>query len=91
MDSIDYWGNDLPKCPHCGTDFQVWKDDNPLNLSYEDDGQSVFDCDSCRKEFVVVTQVQYRFHTAVSEEAADEQQWGPQKLELSHYDGDRAK
>ena len=77
-DSIDYWGNDRPKCPHCGTDFKVWGDDNPLLLNYQDGGKTDFECVSCRKEFVCVTMVKYAFSTAISEDAADDGEWGPQ-------------
>lgn len=77
--NIDYWGNEKPKCPHCGEIFDVWHDDNPLNLSYEDDGRSTFECEACGKNFVCVTTVRYVFATAVSEEAADDEEWGPQE------------
>lgn len=74
---IDYWANDLPKCPHCGTDFQVWRGDNPISLNYEDGGKTTFECASCSKEFVCVTMVKYKFSTAPTEEAADDCEWGP--------------
>ncbi len=83
---LNYWGNDKPKCPHCAADFDVWGGDNPLSLSYEEDGQTTFDCEACGKPFVCVTSVQYKFHTAVSEDAANDQQWGP--LELAAADGE---
>lgn len=78
MNYINYWGNEKPKCPHCGEDFDVWDGDHAMSLSYEDSGQTTFECAGCRKDFVCVTMVQYRFHTAVSEEAADDERWGPQ-------------
>lgn len=77
--NVDYWGNKNPKCPHCGADFKVWENDRPMSLSYEDDGRSTFDCDRCGKNFVCVTIVRYVFSTAVSEEAADDEEWGPQE------------
>jgi len=76
---IDYWNNDLPKCPHCDADFGVWSDDNPLSLNYEDGGKTDFECTSCGKGFVCVTAVRYKFSTAVSEEDADDDNWGPQE------------
>lgn len=76
-DQIHYWANRLPKCPHCDTDLQVWDFDNPLALNYEDGGKTDFDCPSCKKGFVCVTIVKYEFSTAVSEEAADDEEWGP--------------
>lgn len=75
---INYWGNAKPKCPHCDADFDVWGEDNPLSLDYEDGGQTTFQCESCRKDFVCVTRVEYTFSTAVSKEAADDDMWGPQ-------------
>lgn len=80
---LDYWCNKLPKCPHCGADFQVWSEDNPLTLNYEDGGSTEFECSSCRKDFVCVTTVQYEFSTAVSQDAAYEEEWGPQEAEAS--------
>ena len=76
-------GNTKPKCPHCAADFDVWGGDNPLNLSYEEGGQTTFECNACRKDFVCVTGIQYTFSTAVSDEAADDESWGPQQVESS--------
>lgn len=75
--ALDYWGNKLPKCPHCTADFQVWSGDNALDLNYEDGGFTTFSCESCSKDFVCVTAVEYTFSTAVSEEAASDDEWGP--------------
>ena len=74
---IDYQLNKLPKCPHCGHDLPVWSDDNPVCLNYEDEGRTTWDCPKCEQTFVSVTRVEYRFDTAVSEEAADNDEWGP--------------
>lgn len=76
---IEYYRNNLPKCPHCDTDFDVWDDDRPMVLNYEDGGKTTFECGFCNKEFVCVTIVEYKFSTAVSEDAADDDEWGPQK------------
>ncbi len=81
MSAIDYWGNDKPKCPHCGTEFDVWDGDNPLSLDYEDDGHTTFECTDCGKAFVTVTHVHYKFSTAISEDAADDGEWGPAIME----------
>lgn len=81
--ALEYWHNAKPKCPHCSETFQVWEMDNPLSLSYEDGGKTTFECQSCGKEFVVVTHIEYNFSTAVSEEAADEEEWGPQPIEVT--------
>lgn len=76
--AIDYQLNKLPKCPHCATTLDVWEGDNPLNLDYQDGGFTTFECKTCFKDFVCVTHVEYRFSTAVSEEAASDEEWGPQ-------------
>lgn len=80
---LDYTQNPLPKCPHCGTDFEVWEDDNPSCLSYEDGGQTMFECKSCRKDFCCVTCLGYTFSTAVDDTHADDQEWGPQKADAA--------
>lgn len=80
---INFRCNRLPKCPHCSNDFMVWDRDNPLSLDYSDGGRTTYKCQSCFKDFVVVTQVEYRFSTAVSAEAADEDEFGPQESETA--------
>lgn len=80
---LDYWGNDKPKCPHCGADFDVSRGDNALNLSYEDGGQTMFACASCDKDFCCVTHIKYSFSTAVDDDAADDEQWGPRKADAA--------
>lgn len=79
--ALDYWHETKPRCPHCRERFDVWDGDNPLSLNYQDGGYTTFECTSCRKEFVCVTTVEYSFSTAVSEEAADDEEWGPQAAE----------
>lgn len=74
---IQYWRNDLPKCPHCDADFEVWSGDNPLDINYEDGGSTKLECESCHQGFVCVTAVEYKFSTAVSEDAASDEEWGP--------------
>jgi hypothetical protein len=80
---LEYWGNSLPKCPHCAADFQVWEGDNPLSLDYDDGGMTTFECGACNKEFVAVTKVEYTFATAVSEDAAYDDEWGPQEVDAA--------
>jgi hypothetical protein len=76
---LDYWHEDKPRCPNCGERFEVWEGDRPLALNYDDGGRTTFECDSCNKPFVCETIVKYAFSTAVSEEAADDEAWGPQE------------
>jgi uncharacterized metal-binding protein YceD (DUF177 family) len=79
----DYWRNDKPKCPHCKIDFEVWSEDHPMSLNYEDGGKTTFECERCNKEFVCVTSISYTFSTAISDEAADNEDWGPERAELT--------
>lgn len=83
LDRIDYEQNTKPKCPHCGTDFEVWEDDNPCGLNYEDGGHTTFECKSCNKDFVCVTHVRYTFSTAVSDDAASDDEWGPREADAA--------
>ena len=79
LDEYDCFRQRLPVCPHCGTEFPVWDDDNPLGLDYDDGAQNEFKCVDCRKTFIAVTEVCYRFHTAVDEEHAADELCGPQE------------
>jgi hypothetical protein len=74
---FDYHRNRLPKCPHCGKDFDVWAGDNPQSLNCDDGGFTNFECNACGHEFVTVTFIDYKFSTAVSDEAAEDEEWGP--------------
>lgn len=87
--SIEYWGNEKPKCPHCDADFDVWGGDNAMLISYEDGGNAALECASCHKDFVAVTSLRYVFATAVSEEAADDEEWGPQQKDDAEGDPDQ--
>ena len=81
--ALDYWSQRHPKCPHCDELFPVWEGDNPLSLNYEDGGQTTFKCRDCGKDFVCVTVVSYEFSTAVSEDAASDEKWGPQEADAA--------
>ena len=58
--SMDFWGNDHVKCPHCGDKHE------PYALEwfylYEEDSHDV-KCPSCDRDFVVSTRVSYTFST----------------------------
>jgi hypothetical protein len=80
MSDLGYERLMRPRCPHCGEDFHVWDGDNPLALSYEDGGRTEFICDECNEVFTCVTTHRYVFSTAINEDAADDEQWGPQRV-----------
>lgn len=59
-DSLAFWGNDAPKCPHCGHSCGIGKYD--LNRLYEE-GTHEVDCPACDLPFSVVTRVSFTFST----------------------------
>lgn len=59
-DCLDFWGQDQPKCPHCGDAVDV--SDNDLWRIYEE-GEHEVDCPHCENEFSVSTRVSYSFDT----------------------------
>ena len=79
FDELDCWNADNPVCPHCGEVFHLREHDRSLDVSYEEGGQTDWTCDSCSKPFVSVTVIEYKYCTAVDEERANEEQWGPQE------------
>jgi hypothetical protein len=64
--SIDFWGNESPKCPHCGQDFDI-QDAEAWDL-YSDDDTHEVECQSCELEFSVTTNVRYTFTTSDQDE-----------------------
>lgn len=59
-ESLDFSFNKLPKCPHCGADYDI--DAHETWRLYEDDNHDV-ECGTCEGEFVVSTNVSYTFST----------------------------
>jgi hypothetical protein len=59
-DSMEFWGNEDPKCPHCGDDFDVSE-----NEAWEvyGEGEHELTCPSCDLDFTVETRVSYSFST----------------------------
>jgi len=68
-DSIDFWRNDDPKCPHCGTVVSV--SDNELWHLYEE-GEHDIECGRCDLPFTVSTNVTFSFSTNEQEGDEDE-------------------
>lgn len=65
-DSLDFWDQKHPKCPHCGHECDV--SENDWWRLYEE-GEHDVDCPSCDQEFTVSTRVSYSFDTDSQEEA----------------------
>ncbi len=56
----EYWLNDNPRCPHCGEDCDISKND--WWRLYEE-GEHDVDCPHCDDSFTVSTRVSYTFST----------------------------
>lgn len=62
---LDFWGNENPKCPHCGVTSDVG--DNEWYKLYEE-GEHEVTCPSCDEDFIVSTHVVHSFSTDEQEE-----------------------
>ena len=60
---MDFWLNKQPKCPHCGNDFDVSKND--AWRIYAEDTHDV-SCPSCDLDFKVKSSVTFKFTTDAS-------------------------
>lgn len=60
-DWLDFWGNNQPKCPHCGEDFHIA--DNEAWHLYSEDGPHDVECPSCDLEFQVSSLASWSFST----------------------------
>ncbi len=67
--SLEFWGNDEPKCPHCGMSIGV--DEYELWKIYEE-GEHEISCPKCSDEFTVTTNVRYSFSTEAQDEMEPE-------------------
>jgi hypothetical protein len=59
-DTLDFWGNAKPKCPHCGTDFDIAE--HEAWRLYEE-GEHEVECYSCGLDYTVSTRVSFSFST----------------------------
>ena len=76
----DYWRADHPKCPHCKQVQQGYQDCAQWN-----DGDTwALQCEDCGKEFWVLTTTTVSFTSCVSEEAANDDECGPQDSASTH-------
>lgn len=67
--SSEFWGNNQPKCPHCGNDFDI--EYNEAWHLYEE-GDHEVECNSCDLMFSVAVRVTFSFSTDEQEEDDDE-------------------
>ncbi len=64
--SLEFWGNDNPKCPHCGQTIDI-NEHEKWDL-YEE-GEHETSCPDCDGDFTVSTMVSYSFSTENQEGA----------------------
>ena len=68
-DTLEFWGNKYPKCPHCGNDY----DPNETGVwGIYEEGEHEVTCDHCDGDFMVSTNVSYSFSTDTQEDEDDE-------------------
>jgi rubredoxin len=62
-DSLDFWRNYSPKCPHCGHlyDMSVQEDYSLLNTLHDE--ISSIECPECELIYTVRTTIKYSFST----------------------------
>lgn len=59
--NTDFWGNRQPKCPHCGSDFDIARND-AWNLFDENETHKVT-CPDCHLGFLVNSVASWSFST----------------------------
>ncbi len=64
--STEFWANSSPKCPHCGSDFDV-RENEAWRLFDEADTHEV-DCPICSLEFKVNSSASWSFSTDEQED-----------------------
>lgn len=60
-DSMEFWGNKQPKCPHCGAEYDI--DRHEAWELYSDDDEHEVDCGTCELSFRVRTITTHVFST----------------------------
>lgn len=58
---LEFFGNDNPRCPHCGDTHEIWEQD--WSELYDDNDYHDVSCPTCEKEFRVSTNIRYSFST----------------------------
>ena len=61
---MEFFGNRLPKCPHCGAEHEISQ--SGAYRLYEE-GEHSLDCESCEREFTVSTRISHTFSTDTQE------------------------
>lgn len=80
-DSIEFWRNKTPKCPHCGSDFDI-EEGEAWELYTDDGGMGhEVECQDCNLTFTVMTHTSYLFST-------DEQDYDEEEDEGANVRGE---
>lgn len=57
---IEFWGNDSPKCPHCGFICNIERMDA---FHLKEEGIHDLECPECGVEFLVTTRMSFTYST----------------------------
>jgi hypothetical protein len=63
---IEFVANTMPKCPHCGEDYNIRE--NEAWFLYSEDGPHEVDCDGCHLPFNVSSIASWTFSTDEQED-----------------------
>lgn len=86
LDDYDCMHNSNPVCPRCGVEFDLTKGGRAIDVNYEEGGHTDCKCDGCGKMFVAVTEYIYAYSTAIDEDHASDELWGPQDEEKQEFE-----
>lgn len=65
--SYDFCANDKPKCPHCGSDFDI--EEGEAWFLYDEQNTHEVECPDCNMEFQVNSWAKWHFSTDDQEDA----------------------
>lgn len=63
---MKFFGNKMPKCPHCGDDFDIER--NEAWFLYDENGPHEVDCPRCNEAFSVSSLANWSFSTDEQDE-----------------------
>jgi len=79
--SFEFEHNSWPICPHCEADY---KPDDPDHGLYQEDECIDIRCPSCSKTYACQPSISFTYSTAVDQDAASNDEWGPQKADAAN-------
>lgn len=63
---LEFFANDAPKCPHCGEDFDITR--NEAWFLFDENDTHTVECFRCENPFLVKSSATWRFSTDEQEE-----------------------